>query len=559
MTFRACISTVALCACLTGLPVALSAAPAQSPPPDLAASLEAWMPQARVPGVAIARIEHGQLAWTAVFGERAPGKRMTRETVFNVASLTKPVFAVMTLHLIAEGKLGLDSRLSDDWVDPDIADDPRRKLLTPRLALSHQTGFQNWRGHDKLAFAFKPGAGHAYSGEGYEYLRRAIEHRTGASMTRLMQRTVLAQASMPHTSFGWRADTADHLAVGYGTGGSALPGYDLTDRGPNAAANMMTTIGDYGRFAAWVSRGAGLPKPLFEQMTRDQSRQSHPAEHFGLGWRIVHQRDHVVLAHDGRERGVRTQVLVSPATGEGLVILTSSDNGELLTRPLATLLLDDGEALMAAVDRDVWTYLQRMPGDTLPGVAKAMVGSASFMDRLLHAVDVGLIQPSALNDEDKHAARAAIREYVRDMMQHKIGSSQLKALVEMLVEQEGGSLSWRSRFTPAQAHAWLAALQQREAVRHVEVAQARLASYAGQYLMPSNKLLISIRKTSEGLEASAEGMPVVKLHAVSQTLFAFDEDDTRFEFIRDQSGAVTALKVIWSASRSAVAPRVAGS
>ena len=104
------------------------------------------MKQAQVPGVAVARIEHGKLAWTAVYGERAPGQPMTRQTIFNVASLTKPVFAVMALHLIAEGKLELDSRLSDDWVDPDIAEDPRRKLLTPRLALSHQTGFQNWRG-----------------------------------------------------------------------------------------------------------------------------------------------------------------------------------------------------------------------------------------------------------------------------------------------------------------------------------------------------------------------------------------------------------------------------
>ncbi len=407
MTIRTILSAAMLGTCLAAIPPVFAQG-GHSPPPELSGKVQSLMKQAQVPGVAVARIEHGKLAWTAVYGERAPGQPMTRQTVFNVASLTKPVFAVMTLHLIGDGKLELDSRLSDDWVDPDIAEDPRRKLLTPRLALSHQTGFQNWRGNGKLSFAFEPGTRHGYSGEGYEYLRRAIEHRTGTDMRTWMRRTVLDKVSMPHTSFGWDARDADHLAVGYGESGQALPGYDVTDRAPNAAANMMTTIGDYGRFAAWVSHGAGLPSPLFAEMTRAQSLSSHPAEHFGLGWRIVQVRDHTVLSHDGRERGVRTQVFVSPDTGDGLVILTSSENGELLTRPLAGMLLDDGTTLMAAVDHDVWTYLQRMPRERLPGVARAMVGSPSFMERLLHAVDVGLINPADLSDGDKRKARAAI-------------------------------------------------------------------------------------------------------------------------------------------------------
>lgn len=557
MTYRSSLRSAALAVCLA-VPLMLAAAPAHKPPASLAPKIEPWMQKMRVPGVAIARIEDGQLAWTAVYGERAPGKRMTPETVFNVASLTKPVFALMTLHLIAEGKLGLDSRLADDWVDPDIARDPRRKLLTPRLVLSHQSGLPNWRGGGKLAFQFKPGARHEYSGEGYEYLRRAIERRTGESMTTWMRRTVLAEVSMPHTSFGWNPRVADHLATGYGESGQAYPEYDLSQRAPNAAANMMTTIEDYGRFAAWVSRGADLPKALFAEMIRPQSMRPHPAEHFGLGWRIAHERGHALLSPDGRERGVRTQVFVMPETGDGLVILTSSENGELLTRPLTTMLLGDGQSIMAALDSEVWNYLQRMPQDKLPGVAHAMIGSPAFMSRLLHAVDVGLIQPSALDSEEKRTARAAIAPYVLAMLEQHIGQEQLRSLVSLLIEDESGHPHWKAHFSPRQARAWIAALHERHARTEVKLSNDRLASYAGQYLMAANNLLITIRKTANGLEASAKGMPVVQLHAETETLFSFKEDKTRFEFIEDKTGKVTALRVIWSASRSALAQRVHG-
>lgn len=64
--------------------------------------------------------------------------------------------------------------------DPDIADNPYVKKLTTRIILSHQTGFPNWRGNNadgKLTFEFEPGTKYQYSGEGYEYLRKALEKK----------------------------------------------------------------------------------------------------------------------------------------------------------------------------------------------------------------------------------------------------------------------------------------------------------------------------------------------------------------------------------------------
>ncbi len=552
-----------------------AAAPAMAAAPaSLSSQVPGWMRKAHVPGIAIAKIEHGRVAWTATFGERAPDTPMTPGTVFNVASLTKPVFALMTLHLVADGKIGLDTPLAGDWVDPDIADDPRRNALTPRLALSHQTGFQNWRGADKLAFSFAPGSRHEYSGEGYEYLRRALEHRTGKSLPTLMAATVLDRVDMQHTSFGWSKAVHGPVATGFESSGTPYDMDYLHDRKPSAAASMLTTIGDYGRFAAWVAGGADLPEALFDDMRRPQLA-GETAEHFGLGWRLIRMGGQTVLSHDGRENGVRTQVYVLPATGEGLVIFTNSDNGELMTRPLTNAMLDDGKQLVAAVDGDIWTYLQRMPRAQLPRIAQVVVSSPSFMSKWLHAVDVALVQASSLTDRDKRKAQAAIEPFVQSMLDGNASPDQAKALVELAVASDAQGPRWRDRFTPAQAGQWVAALSARsgshgksvpDAVVGASATQdndpaavvpdARLAAYVGEYRLPSNQLLISIRKTGSGLEAAAEGMPVVKLYPLSQTLFMFKEDKTRFEFVTGDAGKPTGLRVIWSASRSEVADRV---
>ena len=543
------------------LPVAATATPplVTQAPAEIAARMPELMHQTRVPGVALAKIERGRVAWTATFGTRAPDEPMTQDTVFNVASLTKPVFALMTLHLIADGELTLDSRLAEYWVDPDIAGDPRRFELTPRIALSHQTGFRNWRGNSALSFDFAPGARHEYSGEGFEYLRLAIEHKSGLPMRKQMQETVLKPSGMTATAFGWEASLAGRIATGHRANGQPYPTQSLQNRGPNAAANMLTTIGDYARFTAWVARGADLPASLFTQMQQAQALHPQPAEHFGLGWRLTRVSGNTVLSHDGREAGVRTQVFVVPATGEGLVILTSSDNGELLTRPLVEIVLADGRALMAAVDRQVWTFLQRMPVEQVSNVAQTLSSTPAFMSRLLYAANAALVQTAESTPEDRRAAEAAIDTLVSAMLEGRLSQEQPRDLVALLLAESAKGTVWRSSFTPVQRQAWIAALVERKEGRAtraaVEVPEAHLLRYAGDYRMPSSQLLISVRKVDTGLQATAEGMPVIALHAQSQTTFFMREDDTLFEFVSGND-EVTGLRVIWSGGRSEVAPRV---
>jgi len=144
------------------------------------AGIEDWIKQKKVPVLGIGLIEGHQLKQIRIYGELTKGVSAPYNTIFNVASLTKPVNAMVALKLVSQGKLSLDEPLYKYWTDPDIASDPRNKKITARLILSHQTGFANWRwmnGGKKLKFEFDRGTRYQYSGEGLEYLRIALEKK----------------------------------------------------------------------------------------------------------------------------------------------------------------------------------------------------------------------------------------------------------------------------------------------------------------------------------------------------------------------------------------------
>lgn len=119
-------------------------------------------------------ITDGKVQQVKVFGELKPNISAPHNTIFNVASLTKPVTAIVALKLVSQGKWNLDEPLYHYWTDADVAKDANHKILTSRHVLSHQSGFPNWR-LDKLQFEFTPGTKYQYSGEGFEYLRKALE------------------------------------------------------------------------------------------------------------------------------------------------------------------------------------------------------------------------------------------------------------------------------------------------------------------------------------------------------------------------------------------------
>ena len=291
--------------------------------------IEKWLKENKVPTLGIGVIENGKLQQVKVFGEISKGISAPYNTIFNVASLTKPVTTIVALKLVSLGKWNLDEPLYKYWTDPDISNDPRNKKLTTRIILSHQTGFPNWRWmneNKKLNFQFKPRTKYQYSGEGMEYLRKALEKKFNKSLQQLAYELIFQPLKMTDTKYIWdkNVDTK-RIAIGYNKDGKA---YEIVkNKIPNAADDLLTTIEDYGNFLVSVMNADGLSKNVFDEMTTKQIA-STKGKHFGLGFEIYDlDNEEIALSHSGADDGVQTLFIILPKTKNGLLIFTNSDTG----------------------------------------------------------------------------------------------------------------------------------------------------------------------------------------------------------------------------------------
>jgi len=291
--------------------------------------IEKWLKQNNVPTLGIGIINNGKLQQIKVFGELKKGVTAPYNSIWNVASLTKPVTAMVALKLASAGKLNLDEPLYKYWTDPDIANDPNTKLLTARIILSHQTGFPNWRFMNesgKLDFKFKPGTKYQYSGEGFEYLRKALEKKFNKTLQQLADELIIKPLKMTDTKFVWNDITdVSRYAIGYDNKGNAYE--PIKNKTVNAADDLLTTIEDYGTFLCSVMNSDGLSKKVFEDMTSHQV-ETKKNKYFGLGFEIYDLgNDNYALSHGGADQGVQTIFLLLPKTKQGLVIFTNVDDG----------------------------------------------------------------------------------------------------------------------------------------------------------------------------------------------------------------------------------------
>ena len=218
----------------------------------LKANLPKLMSKADVPGLSVALICGGKLVWFDGFGTKNSdtGEPVAKTTIFEVASLSKPVFAYATLKLVDQGKIDLDTPLNKYLGNNyDVGDDARLTLITVRRVLSHSSGFPNWRRPRKsktLPINFTPGEKFSYSGEGFVYLSKVIEKITKTKFEIYIEKEVFAPLGMTNSSFVWKADygrskTFNHNALGN-------PTKRRENRPANAAASLHTTAEDYSKF-----------------------------------------------------------------------------------------------------------------------------------------------------------------------------------------------------------------------------------------------------------------------------------------------------------------------
>lgn len=240
------------------------------------AAVQAGMARTGTMGMAIAVIEDGKVVFTKAYGVRSrQGAPLTTDTVMYGASLTKAVVAYTFQRLTAEGKVGLDMPLARMLPQPlpaygnvdgygnwgDLSGDDRWSRITPRIILTHSTGFANFaflEPDQKLKIHFEPGSRYSYSGEAFNLLQFALEKRSGVPFADTMNRLTFGPRGMTRSGMVWDPAWADNAAQGWDIKGAA---FEHSKRGrTRAAGSMDTTITDFAKFAAALVGGQGLTR-----------------------------------------------------------------------------------------------------------------------------------------------------------------------------------------------------------------------------------------------------------------------------------------------------------
>jgi CubicO group peptidase (beta-lactamase class C family) len=301
------------------------------------------MKEADVPGLSIALVRNGEVGWQHAFGlkDAKTHEPVTENAVFEAASLSKPVFAYAVMKLVDAGKFDIDKPLNQYLPgDYDVGPDPRLAQVTARRVLSHTTGFPNWRGRDAtLKIYFTPGEKFSYSGEGFVYLSKVIEHISGEKFNDFMKRMVFDPLGMTSSSYVWRADydtlkTSRHNSVGQPTGQNK-------PNTANAAASLHTTAHDYARFIAAMLNATGLNKETLRQMLTPQIKVDEggsnttgrtadklsPSVAWGLGVGLQRTTDGLSFWHWGDNGDSKAYFVAFEKQKTGVVVFANSANG----------------------------------------------------------------------------------------------------------------------------------------------------------------------------------------------------------------------------------------
>ncbi len=355
------------------------------PSDALLAALPEWMRAFGVPGVAIAVVDQGELAWHRGFGvaDVDSGAPVDADSVFECASLSKPVFAYLVLQLVDAGALALDRPLVD-YHRPDFLadDDPQLARITVRDVLRHSSGLPGWRAHpdrEPLRTRVAPGQRVDYSGEAFFWLQRVVETVTGQALDQWAQQHLFGPAGMQGSTYTWNAHAARHSVTGVPAPGArpvvqtfraqwpllqplaeasgkplaawtwddavrALPQAQAAapagmfvwpgDLLANAAASLRGPVQDYARFIAHIMRRPVRQDWEIGEATRQAMLTPQLAVRpgwldKGLGWNLERiDADTRWFFHGGANAGrYKTFAVGDPWHGRGLVVMTSGGGG----------------------------------------------------------------------------------------------------------------------------------------------------------------------------------------------------------------------------------------
>ncbi len=308
-----------------------------------------------VPGVSIAFLNGGKIVWAKGYGYTCAdsSRSVDENTLFQAASISKPVAAMAALALVEEGKLGLDENVNlylQDWQVEENRFTEQEKVTLKRI-LSHSAGL-TLSGFAGYAFGEEvpgivqilngeepansgrifpdtiPGLQYSYSGGGYTIMQKMLCDITGKAFPELMEEIVLSKIGMNSSTYEQPLPEAlwENAACAHQAGGEMIEGKWNTYP-EMAAAGLWTTPSDLLKYAMEVQKSfAGESNQILSrEMTLEMLTPQ--LNNHGLGPGVGGSDDSIIFSHGGSNRGFRCRLLAFTKQGQGFAIMTNGDRG----------------------------------------------------------------------------------------------------------------------------------------------------------------------------------------------------------------------------------------
>lgn len=314
-----------------------------------------WMDRYQVPGVGIALIVDGKLAWTGAYGyaDVDNQRTMTVDAVCRAESISKSVTAWGVMNLVEQGLIDLDApiqRYLKDWQLPDSEYDDRS--VTVRMLLSGSAGMPlgpigesveyepnsempSLRDYldDEAILVQEPGSSFMYSNVGFNLLELIIEEVTGQAFSEYMKDEVLTPLGMENAYFSWEDAFVGAIPNGYEFEGTEVAPYVYPVL---ASGGLIASLPDIGRFAAagmpdFSNSGEAVLEPesirlLYLPQVEIPGLFGLVADAYGFGHFIeILPGGQKSVWHGGQGHGWMTHFQIIPKKGDGIVILTNSE------------------------------------------------------------------------------------------------------------------------------------------------------------------------------------------------------------------------------------------
>ena len=319
-----------------------------------------------VPGVSVAVIHDFRIHWSKGYGiaDVETGAKVDTETLFQAASISKPVAAMAVLRAVQDGKFSLDDDINTiltSWHLPD-SELTEERAVTPRTLLSHTSGlgdgfgFPGYHPSDPLPTTVQildgnalsnvgpvlmeraPLVGYKYSGGGVTVMQLALVDALGRPFPEILKDYVLLPIAMSRSAYEQplSPERDQNAARAHNRAGEAMDEDTKWHVYPELeAAGLWTTPTDLAKFAIEVQKSLQneANRVLSRAMTQEMVNPVGVGD-FGVGFSVSKRGEGWYFGHGGSNWGFRCNLIAHKVKGYGVAIMTNGDNGGMVMREL---------------------------------------------------------------------------------------------------------------------------------------------------------------------------------------------------------------------------------